>query len=78
MQKWQPTNSENCQFSNYQKNREKGWRQSPEDGSPVLNSGPPDYGWSGVFSELNLEIFWYLCIQNFWFSLCVNIVEICL
>lgn len=27
MQKWQPTNSENCQFSNYQKNREKGWRE---------------------------------------------------
>ena len=53
------------------------FKQSPEEGSPISNSRSPDYGWSGVFSELNLEIFWYLFVQNLWFSLCVNIIKIC-
>ena len=40
------------------------WAQSPEDGSPISISRPPDYEWSGVFCELNLEFFWYLFVQN--------------
>ena len=34
--------------------------QTQREGSPGSTTGPPDYGWSGVFSELNNDYFWSL------------------
>ena len=50
--------------------------QSPEDGSPGSTTGPPNYGWSGIFSELNLTFFGKSISHKIFLSLNTNMTEI--